>query len=157
MSTWDRQEIIPAIVSAVGQRKSEKQLVMIKELPLDQSYVAIADAILKLEPQHDIVIVDAGGVGRPVLDMLKAKASRAWGLALTASGKGKIDRSRRMMTIAKVNLVHGLYLHMADQLIKLSPDLERKDALTWLHQMKAFQSRDSKGKHVKYEAETGTA
>lgn len=140
----------PAMVTAVGRPKAEKRLTMIKELPLGLSYVAIAGAILKLENDHDIVIVDAGGVGRAVLDMLRQKKSKAWGLGLTCSGKGKIDRDRRMMTIAKSNLVMGVYRHLVDGLIKVSPGVDKEDALAWLEQMRAFQAKGNK-----FEAESG--
>ncbi|MEM7216683.1 MAG: hypothetical protein AAF423_14185 [Pseudomonadota bacterium] len=141
----------PSMVTAVGMPKTEKWLTMIKELPLQLSYVTIADAILKLENHHDIVIVDSGGVGRAVLDMLRKEKSKAWGLGLTGSGKGKIDRGRRMMTMAKRKLVMGVRLHLVDGLIKVSPDVGKDDALAWLEQMRAFQAKGNK-----FEAASGT-
>jgi hypothetical protein len=114
-------------------------------------YTEIVKRIVRLEqsarPRY--LMVDAGGPGRPVIDML-----RAGGLAPTSVsiiGKGRVKRnSGGSWGVPKTTLMQGMSAAMGNGKLKIDCDRAMADAL--VEEMRAFVRSITEHGNVKIEA-----
>jgi hypothetical protein len=74
-------------------------------LPLGVSYPKLASGIVVAAEGADVLVLDAGGVGRAVLDSVRERRPDAWGLTITGGSKARIEWEEREAFVGKAPLV----------------------------------------------------
>jgi hypothetical protein len=109
----------------------------LERLPLGMPYTEIVKRIVRLEqsarPRY--LMVDAGGPGRPVIDMLRAGGSAPTSVSII--GKGRVKRnSGGSWIIPKAALMERMASAMEQGKLKIACDRAVADAL--MDEMRAF-------------------
>jgi hypothetical protein len=110
--------------------KPRHELVYLERVPLNTSYTAIAAAVVALVRRPEMgdewmVIPDATGVGRPVVDLLKdgLGADRARLVPVTITGGGEPSWGKVGMSISKRDLISNLLILLEGGRLALAPGI----------------------------------
>jgi hypothetical protein len=109
----------------------------LERLPLGLPYTEIVRRTVRLEqstrPRY--LMVDAGGPGRPVIDMLRAGGSVPTPVSII--GKGRVKRNLSgSWAVPKITLMQGMSAAMGNGKLKIACDKSMADALA--EEMRAF-------------------
>ena len=89
--------------------------------PLGTSYtVIVADVVAALQEHLGPLVVDAGGPGRPVLDMFRERGIEPVGVAITGGGRSNV-LADGVLSVAKVTIVAALWRAVNDGTVKVAP------------------------------------
>ena len=146
-----------------GSVESVYYVRQIKRWPLGTSYVEIAESVKRrfLDTQlyapgyaKPVLVVDKTGVGRPVLDQLRAQGLTPLGIGIT--GAGAVNKQGpRDATVPKRDLALTLQILFQSKRIKLAKNLDEMEAL--VKELQAFKMKISQSGHDTYEAERESA
>jgi len=126
----------------------------LERLPLGTSYPAIvADVAARLRSgamagKGIALLIDATGVGRPVVDMFKAASLRP--VAITITGGAAVGRDRGGYTVPKRQLVSSLQVALQQKRLRIARTLEH--AATFEQEALNFKVKISVAGHDSYEA-----
>jgi hypothetical protein len=99
-------------------------------LPLDTSYVGVVHHVARLLqrlPAGAELVIDFGGVGRPVFDMFAANGLSPTGLLITSGTSEAIDRG--ILHVPKLSLISRLQALLHEEKLKIHRDLTEAPAL----------------------------
>jgi hypothetical protein len=136
------------------------QLVYLDRFKLGVSYVAVADAVVRLTKRPELgsewrLVVDATGLGRPVCDLLrKALGDDARRLvAATITGSGKPSWKTVGASLPKHELVSNLLILLETGRLSIASGVAELDA--FLTEAKSFQVQITKAGNDTYNAQEG--
>jgi hypothetical protein len=139
----------------ICERKHEWHLRGAKRLPLGTSYQDIArhikDRIHELEEDlggRVTLIVDATGVGRPVIDMLMEDGLKPVAVTVTAGHKVVVDDGE--YHVPKRDLVSAAKVMLGKEELKIADGTPYADVL--VHELEVFQIKVNIAGHDTYEA-----
>lgn len=153
------QKLVPIANDQINPHKGEVKCItryhnrFLERVPLDTPYTDVADRIKVLMHMPElkdetVLLVDATGVGRPVVDMLRAKGLMP--VAITIHGGAELSVAQDGYHVPKRQLVSALLLLFQSHRLSLSPKLALSQLLA--KELQNFTQRISnKGKDT-YEA-----
>jgi hypothetical protein len=115
----------------------------LERLPLGTPYPAVVERVRVLMADPPLagcpLAVDQTGVGRPVVDMLRAARVRCWLRPVTISGGASVseDAKTRELTVPKRDLVGAVVVPLQGRRLKIAATLP--DAATLAREMAAFR------------------
>ncbi len=142
-----RQRLIP-VLNAFGYGHGEHRIVEegrlvseettthldvrhLERLPLGTSYVAVAERVQALMAAPALaeatLVVDATGVGRPVVDLLRAASLEL--TAATITGGAKVTEDGWSIHVPKRDLVGALQVHLQTGALKIAWGLPEAETL----------------------------
>ena len=139
----------PTALAVAEQVEGGLHLRLLERLPLGTPYPAIVDRIgatMKALPASGELVVDATGVGRPVLDMLRAAGLDP--VAVSITGGRSISFDGDMWRVPKRSLVRSLVAAFEGGLLKIARGLRYAEALT--RELHAFERRVNARGHDAY-------
>lgn len=139
-----------AVTEVDGQPKHHK-VRHLERLPLGTPYPAqvarVGEVFKKLTGKTPpALVVDATGVGRPVVDMLRAAKLPA--LAVTITGGDAVSRDRRDWRVPKRDFVSALQVLLQSKRLEVASGLA--EAQTLVKELLAFKVTISKQGHDSY-------
>ena len=151
-----RRDRRPGLRPRPGDGRAQRCLVRhLERFPLGTPYptvVARTAALLAappLGPAADLV-VDATGVGRPVVDLFRAAAIASDVWAATITGGDRVARDDRSVRVPKRDLVSTLSVLLQDGRLQIAERLP--EAATLTRELLAFRVKISAGGHDSYGA-----
>ena len=124
----------------------------LERLPLGTPYPAQAARVKELHDRlkgegHAVkLVVDQTGVGRPVVDMLRA--AKLSPVAVTITGGDSASRDRLGYKVPKRDLVSTVQVLLQSERLKIAKEL--KEAQTLINELLAFRVTISSGGHDSY-------
>jgi hypothetical protein len=112
--------------------RTSYHLIYLERFELGSAYPAIMDRVCELMSQpppkgQTELVVDATGIGRPVVDMLEQrKPGGRWPVPITIHGGDTVERTGYSLRVPKRDLVGGLQVLLQSQ--RLSEDQSRDRA-----------------------------
>jgi hypothetical protein len=137
------------------QERGEQHLRHLQRLPLGTGYpevVALLCTMMKAFPERPSradLVVDATGVGRPVVDMIRKAGLRPVAVTITG-GFDETSPSSNDWRVPKRNLVSSLAVLLQSGRLKISPQLTEGDNL--VRELLNFKVKVSAAGHDSYEA-----
>ncbi len=135
--------------------KPNHQLVHLERFKLGTSYVAITEAVVALVGRPEVgddwrLVVDATGVGRPVVDLLRDAlgAERAHVMAVTIVGGGEPGWGKVGVSVPKRDLVTNLLVLLESGRLELAAGVAELGA--FIREASAFQVKLSAAGHDIY-------
>ena len=122
----------------------------LERLPLGTPYPAIVERIgatMKALPAPGVLVVDATGVGRPVLDMLRAAGLDP--IAVSITGGRAVTFDGDMWRVPKRSLIRPLVAAFEAGRLKVARGLRLGEAL--VRELRAFERRVNARGHDTYE------
>jgi hypothetical protein len=121
-----------------------------------ESYVAVVDRVERLVRSFAAhlevqLVVDAAGVGRGPIDLLRERGLRP--AAITATGGDRVTGVWGDVRVPKRELVSSTQLALSSGLLRVSPELPLAQVL--VDELVGYQVRISEGGHDSYEARSG--
>jgi len=106
----------------------------LERVPLGTSYPAVAERVRRIVQcgaidGKAVVVVDATGVGRPVVDLLRAGRMRCEVAAVTITGGEKAVQSFDGWSVPKKDLMAGVQVLLEKDQLKVAPKLKAAGAL----------------------------
>ncbi|MBX5221276.1 hypothetical protein HJC04_13255 [Rhizobium sp. NLR8a] len=136
-----------AIVEKTDGGLTVPHLDRVRGLPYPRLVTMTADLMARPELRgHSQLIVDATGVGRPVLDMLRS--SELQPVAVTIHGGAKVQGSRRAPRVPKRDLVNCLLVALQGGVLKISSELQH--AATLARELTEMRRKLSAAGHDSY-------
>ena len=142
------------ILEQHGAAPAHYNLRFIKRFPLKTSYQEIMDSVIRMlkskefQAHPSALIVDATGVGAPVVDLFKRAKVRP--VAITITGGFEVTRlSGREFRVPKRDLVSNLRLLFDDQRLQIAEGLP--DAKVLVEELLNFRQKVSDAGHDSYE------
>ena len=121
-------------------------------LPLKLDYTRqvdlIIDIVQKMKAQQPDIVVDVGGVGRPILDLLTSRGISVQGIQLTAGDV--VTENGATMNVPKRDIVMALELLFEQKRIRIPASLRHKDLL--LAELQNFTVKTTSAGHDSYNA-----
>lgn len=132
--------------------KSRYAVTAVYRYPIGIEYSRVADHILEQVfsyPYHgDIVlIVDATGLGNPVLEQLRKRIDAVIGLTITGGTRVNVEGSN--VRVPKVTLIGTLLSIIENRRLFFAESAQHLDAL--VQELMAFQGKFSEGGRIQYE------
>lgn len=130
------------------------QVLHCERLPLRTSYVAVAQYVgrqLRVLPPHTDLVIDFGGVGRPVFDLFQSSGLDPIGVQITAGSK--VVQDGPIYNVPKVVLVGGLQALLHSGRLAIHPEIP--DAPALVREMQDFRSDYTDTGGVLFSARTG--
>ena len=125
---------------------------------LGSSYPQIVKEVCSLFDRPPLagstLVIDAGGVGRPVLDAFRAAKINAVLVPVTLTGGKRSNRGPNGWNVAKTDLVGALKMVLGSGRLKAAPQLPLTKAL--LREMETFTLTVNDNAHESFEAESGS-
>ncbi len=140
-------------IAVVEERPSGTHLVRHLERVRGVTYPRIVQRIAELVrslPSHADLAVDATGVGRPVVDMLRAARIPAHLYAITITGGGSVTRSGLEWRVPKRDLASTIAILLQTGRLRIAPSLQEAGNLE--RELQAFRVKVSVDGHDSYEA-----
>jgi hypothetical protein len=138
----------------VGKQK-EYQVPHLERFPLNMSYPAQISKIknriqtLGVEDDHTIV-VDATGVGKPVLDIMEVNGLNVIGVVITGGQKYRYDLDTGCYNVPKRDIISTLQVLFQNKQIKFASGMEFTDIL--IKELINFKVKITKARNETYEA-----
>ena len=152
--TWQRGGFEANETLAVTREVRSYRIVQAHRPRLGTSYPVIGAqiaAFLEDLPDADL-IVDATGVGRGVIDIMRGRSLRP--IAITITGGHEVNRvSDFDMRVPKTELVSALIAVSQEDRLRIAPDLKLRDVLT--QEIAAFSPRHTATGQTTYEGRDG--
>jgi hypothetical protein len=147
-----RVENSATIVYAEAAISRTLAAVYAEQIPLRTPYDRIAARIKQITTSPHIamrndLLLDATGVGTPVVDILRANGVRATGVRITAGTQETVKGQD--ITVPKVQLVDSVIALLHTQRLSLAAGLPHMDLIR--KQLSEFQLKRQKSGDVKYE------
>ena len=132
------------------ERGAEVDVVRWLERPaLGTPYPAIVDRIATVAARYEAtVVVDATGVGRPVVDLLRPRCPRLVPVLITGGSHAHRDE-RGFWCVPKSVLISGMQVAMQNQRVRVAPQ-PLAEVLT--REMRTFRMKLGTKGHASYEA-----
>lgn len=132
------------------ERTPDADVVRWLERPaLGTPYPAIVDRMASVAERYDAtVVVDATGVGRPVVDLLRPRCPRLVPVLITAGSHAHRDE-RGFWCVPKSVLISGMQVAMQNQRVRVAPQ-PLAEVLT--REMRTFRMKLGTKGHASYEA-----
>jgi hypothetical protein len=115
------------------QKVNEQRVRHLERVPLGTPYpevvTRVAAVMASLGPGQCDLIVDATGVGRPVVDMLRRERLDCWIRAVMVTGGGAESQSDGYYKVPKRDLITGLQVLLQSGALKISQRLQWGPAL----------------------------
>jgi hypothetical protein len=130
----------------------------LERLPLGTSYMAVvshvADLILRppLTQRNCRIVIDYGGVGRPVYDLFTRGGLRPIGVSITG-GEAETRETMDIYHVAKIRLVGQLHALLHSGKLKIARELPEADTL--VSELQLFRSNISDSGNMSFNARTG--
>jgi hypothetical protein len=138
-----------AIVEKTDGGLTVPHLDRVRGLPYPKLVTITADLMAKPELRgRSQLIVDATGVGRPVLDMLRSAELQP--VAVTIHGGAKVSGTRRAPRVPKRDLVNCLLVALQGGVLRISSQLQH--AATLAHELTEMRRKVSAAGHDSYGA-----
>jgi hypothetical protein len=134
---------------------AEEHLRHLQRLPLGTAYPEIVSVLatmmkaLPARPRPAHLVVDATGVGRPVVDMIRSAGLRPVAVTITG-GFDEANPSALDWRVPKRNLVSALAVLLQSGRLRISPQLSEADNL--VRELLNFKVKVSPAGHDSYEA-----
>ena len=130
-------------------------------LPRNTTYTDQVDRLAALRFTSGIeglercpMIVDATGVGRPVVDLLRDRGLNPTPVTFTAGDRSSFDDELRIHRVPKKSLVASLCVMLEKKRLKFAHDLPALDVL--LDELQNFELQVSASGHVSFNARSGS-
>lgn len=149
----------PTALTVVQQAPSRPRLYGVRKLkrwPLGTGYPAIVDAMTELmraEPMAamGVLVVDGTGVGRPVVDMFRARlGTRMVPVTIHGGAQTTYDKETGYWSVPKRELVGIVQVLLQTRRLRIPSALPEATTLT--HELQAFRAHISAGGHDSYGA-----
>ena len=116
-------------LAIIEERTPELHLRHLGRQPLGRSYVAMAERILQVQAAVPgcTLVVDATGVGRPVMDQLRARGLDPVGVSITGGRKTRMKDG--LHQVPKREIVRGLLTALEGGRLKVARGLPIVDVL----------------------------
>ena len=137
----------PSALAGVETAAGRWRVWHLERLPLGTAYSDVIDRVAELNA--DRVGVDATGVGRPVLETMKAQGLPALGVTITNGRNAAWDAPERLL-LPKRLLLRPIAQALSGRLLDVPRTLEGASALA--DELKAFKRRQGERGHVGFEA-----
>lgn len=131
----------------------------LERFPLGTTYPAIVSKTLYLQSQLDsgaTLVVDATGVGRPVVDMIVAAGVKPIAITITGGNKPSVEPGWKVdhWNVPKRDLVIGLQVALQQARLRIAGDLSNQEiGKTFVKELLAFKVKiDPKTAHDSYGA-----
>jgi hypothetical protein len=128
----------------------------IRRMPLGTSYVnvvAAVHALLSRCPQGTDLVVDATGVGKPVVDMFQFHGVLPWSVTATAGIEQTIDWGKRTAHVPKLMLISRIQSLLFEQRLKVHAEIPAAPA--FLEELQDFRVEFSASGNMTYNARSG--
>ncbi|HVM79935.1 MAG TPA: hypothetical protein VMU06_13020 [Stellaceae bacterium] len=135
-----------AVVEAEAERFTVRHL---ERLPLGTPYPIVADrlgVIFDALPGSRALVIDATGVGRPVLDLLRAAGRNPVGVSITGGKTARRDPETGIVSVPKTVLLAPLLGAVEAGRLSLMPGLPEAEALG--RELAAFRRKVNKHGHT---------
>lgn len=140
-------------IAIIEERPTGTNLVRHLERVRGVTYPRIVQRIAELVgslPSHADLAVDATGVGRPVVDMIRAARIPADLYAITITGGGSVTRSGLEWRVPKRDLASTVAILLQTGRLRIAPSLQEAGNLE--RELQAFRVKVSVDGHDSYEA-----
>jgi hypothetical protein len=151
----------PGVVSATVLEYDVVHLERWRELPYPQTTARILERyralrlvphVRRLEPR---ILIDATGVGLPVLHMLREKLPAVAGVMIHGGEGETRDRATGVHRVPKRNLVAHMQVTLQTQRLRIARDLELSQTLA--EELRGFRVEITKTGHDRYGNDVGDA
>ena len=144
----------PSAIGIVEGRAAELHLRHLERLLLGTPYPAVVEhvsGLMQALPARSALVVDAGGPGRPVVDLMRERGLEPVPVSIT-SGR-RTHQANGMVYVPKRELVRGLVTAFENERLKVAKGLPLAKA--FIGELQAFQVRlTAKGRDT-YAARSG--
>jgi len=132
-------------------------VVHLERLPLGTSYIAQVDRVVDLFKREPLagrcdLIVDATGVGRPVVDMMKDRNLRPLAVTITG-GKRATETGHNEWSVPKIELVSTIQIALQNRSLRIADGLPFAGVLR--DELAAFQMRVTDRANLTFDAISG--
>lgn len=132
--------------------RARYELLYLNQLPIGVNYPAIVDELHRVsnrpELPHASLILDATGVGKPVVDMLRDRGLNPIGVTIT--GGHNVSNSAVGYSVPKRDLVSSLQVALHTGALRIAGSLQLASALQ--NQLSQFNAKPTRGGGETYEA-----
>ena len=104
----------------------------LERLPLGTPYPVVAERLGVIHdalPASRAIVIDATGVGRPVLDLLRAQGRSPIAVSITGGGRSRLDEVTGLWSVPKSQLLAPLMGALEAGSLMLAPGLSDAEAL----------------------------
>ena len=123
---------------AVVERADELHLRHLERLPLGTAYPGVVEhvsGLMQALPARSVLVVDAGGPGRPVIDAMRAARLKPIAVSITSGKRSR--RANGMDYVPKRELVRSLVTAFEGGRLKVAKGLPLADA--FMDELQAFR------------------
>ena len=111
----------------------------------------VNDWLAKLKPRSPSLVIDATGVGRPVVDMFDAYGVHS--MAVTITGGDHTNQDGRHIRVPKKDLVGTCTKLFQTERLRIQESLPLRD--TFVRELNSFRMKQSAAGHISYDAREG--
>ncbi len=140
-----------------GMRRESRELNCryLKRWPLGTPYYAVADDVIEMERRPPLLsrarlLVDATGVGRAVLEILRERGLRCGMTAVTVHGGAQVTGGDAEAGVPKRDLVAGLVVSLESGILHIAPALP--EAAQLRKELVGFRQKVTGKGNASYEA-----
>ena len=141
-------------LAVVERHGEEDHLRHLERLPLGTDYPSVVAHVIDLRRQLPgcLLAVDATGVGRPVIDMLRGSGEQVMGVSITG-GKTVAQGADGLVRVPKAQLVQAVAGGLETGRLKVAQGLPLVDVL--IRELRAFRASISAAGRTKFEGGKG--
>jgi hypothetical protein len=122
----------PTAIAIVEATEAGLNLGHLERLPLGTPYPLVAQrlgVICAAVPQPQDLVIDATGVGRPVLDLLRQSGHSPVAVSIIGTGNERLDPGDLIWRVPKKRLLSPLAAALEAGRLSIAPDLPERDIL----------------------------
>jgi hypothetical protein len=139
----------PAVNAILEATTARLDLAHLERLPLGTPYPAIAERLgllLEAAPPPCALVIDATGVGRPVLDLLRQAGHSPVAVSIIGSGSERLEPEDGIWRVPKKRLMSPLACAIEGGRLSIAPDLPERE--TFKGELAAFHRKLNQRGHA---------
>ncbi len=108
----------PSAITSIEGNGQTFKVVAAQALPLSMPYDEQTSLFEEVSVTADMVLVDCGGPGQPVIDMMRKNgAKNVWAVAITSGKRIYVSEEHQSINVPKGSLIANLSLHAEKRLL----------------------------------------
>lgn len=141
----------PSAAVGIEDKRGRLHVYAGQRLPLGMDYSEQIDLFCSMAELVDLVMVDCGGPGWPVIDSMRGRGvDNIWAVSITSGGKINLSPDVMSMTVPKTALINNLSLAAEKKILTFGEGLG-----DLADEMRSFDYMIMASGHVKMEASAG--